>query len=190
MFSYIGDPDVTWPFCPSYDHCLAKLRQPPSSPRYQGAGTAGANWRGENPYEQLEAKFTASFQNSPWPKAFELLDLPDLGDLHPSTLMDQMLALLPRDMMPNLLFLALFLRRLPEDMCDQLASQDLRTRSNAMVATAKRFFDPRPPGAHRGYHLGCRRFSPIPVTCTRSLLLAQLPRQVSLDSGQVEIDTR
>jgi hypothetical protein len=97
----------------------------------------------DDPYEQLEAKLTASYQKSPWQKTFELLDMPDLGDRRPSALMDAMLALLPEDVPPNRLFLALFLRRLPEDMRNHLAPQDLAT-PKGMAAAANRLFDARP----------------------------------------------
>jgi hypothetical protein len=97
----------------------------------------------DDPYEQLEAKLMASYQKSSWQKTFELLDMPDLGDRRPSALMDAMLALLPVDVPPNRLFLALFLRRLPEDMRNHLAAQDLAT-PEAMAAAANRLFDARP----------------------------------------------
>jgi hypothetical protein len=46
----------------------------------------------DDPYEQLEKKLTASYQQSPWQLTFDLLDMPDLGDRRPSVLMDTMLA--------------------------------------------------------------------------------------------------
>jgi hypothetical protein len=52
--------------------------------------------------------------------------MPDLGDQQLSVLMDTMLASLPDDCWPDRLFLALFLRRLPPDICDQLVAQDLQ----------------------------------------------------------------
>jgi hypothetical protein len=45
----------------------------------------------DDPYERLEAKLTASYQRLPWQLAFDLLDMPDLGDQQPSVLMDTML---------------------------------------------------------------------------------------------------
>jgi hypothetical protein len=39
--------------------------------------------------------------------------------------MEHMLALFPKGMVPNFLFLTLFLRRLPANMRDQLATQDI-----------------------------------------------------------------
>jgi hypothetical protein len=100
----------------------------------------------DDPYEQLEEKLTASYQKSPWQRTFELLDMPDLGDRRPSVLMDAMLALLPDDVQPNRLFLALFLRRLPADVRDHLVAQDLKTPAE-MAAAANRLFDARPQGA-------------------------------------------
>jgi hypothetical protein len=99
----------------------------------------------DDPYEQLEAKLTASYQRSPWQLAFDLLDMPDLGDRRPSVLMDTMLASLPDDCQPNRLFMALFLCRLPPDICDQLVAQDLKEPA-AMAAVANRIYDARPQG--------------------------------------------
>jgi hypothetical protein len=101
----------------------------------------------DDPYEQLEAKLTASYQRSPWQLAFDLLDMPDLGDRRPSVLMDTMLASLPDDCQPNRLFLALFLRRLPADIRDQLVAQDLKDPA-AMAAVADRIYDARPQSGH------------------------------------------
>jgi hypothetical protein len=99
----------------------------------------------DDPYEQLEEKLTASYQKSPWQRTFELLDMPDLADRRPSVLMDAMMALLPDDVEPNRLFLALFLHRLPADIRDHLAAQDLKTPA-AMAAAANRLYDARPQG--------------------------------------------
>jgi hypothetical protein len=99
----------------------------------------------DDPYEQLEDKLTASFHKSTWQKTFELLDMLDLGDCRPSVLMDAMLALLPDDVQPNRLFLALFLRCLPANLRNHLASQDLKT-PEAMAAAANRLFDARLQG--------------------------------------------
>jgi hypothetical protein len=98
-----------------------------------------------DPYEQLEKKLTASYQRSPWQLTFNLLDMPDLGDRRPSVLMDTMLASLPDDCRPDRLFLALFLRRLPPDICYQLVAQDLQEPA-AMATVADRIYDARPQG--------------------------------------------
>jgi hypothetical protein len=114
----------------------------------------------DNPYEQLEEKLTISFQKSPWQRTFELLDMPDLGDRRPSVLIDAMLALLPDDVEPNRLFLALFLCRLPADMSDHLAAQDLKTPAD-MVAAANRLFDGWPQGVAVAAHRLSRDASPV-----------------------------
>jgi hypothetical protein len=99
----------------------------------------------DEPYEQLERKLTASYRGSPWQLTFDLLDMPDLGDWRPSVLMDTMLASLPHDCRPDRLFLALFLRRLPPDIRDQLVAQDLQEPA-AMAAVADCIYDARPQG--------------------------------------------
>jgi hypothetical protein len=116
----------------------------------------------EDPYEQLEEKLTASFQKSPWQRTFELLDMPELGDRRPSVLMDAMLALLPEDVPPNRLFLALFLRRLPADMRDHLAAQDLLAPV-AMAAAANRLYDAGPQGVAVAAVSDQRNRSPSPA---------------------------
>jgi hypothetical protein len=145
-----------------YDYCLQKL---PCDVLLSVRELARRVRTGvvDDPYEQLEEKLTASFQKSPWQRTFELLDMPDLGDRRPSVMMDAMLALLPDDVEPNRLFLALFLRRLPADMRDHLAAQDLKTPSD-MAAAANRLFDARPQGvavAAVAAHRSSRDSSPV-----------------------------
>jgi hypothetical protein len=101
----------------------------------------------DDPYEQLKAKLTASYQRSPWQMAFDLLDMSDLGDCCPSVLMNSMLASLPDDCQPNRLFMALFFRRLPADIRDQLVAQDLKDLA-AMAAVADRIYNARPQAGH------------------------------------------
>jgi hypothetical protein len=125
-----------------YDYCLQKL---PCEVLQSVHELARRVCTGVVDDLQLEEKLTASYQKSPWQRTFELLDMPDPGDRQPSVLMDAMLALLPEDVEPKRLFLALFLRRLPGDMRDHLAAQDLKT-PDAMAAAANRLFDARPQG--------------------------------------------
>jgi hypothetical protein len=100
----------------------------------------------DDPYEQLEKKLTASYQRLPWQLTFDLLDMPDLGNRRPSVLMDTMLASLPDDCLRDCLFLALFLRRLPPDIHDQLVAEDLQEPA-AMAAVADHIYDARPQGS-------------------------------------------
>ncbi len=75
------------------------------------------------------------------------MDHQDLGNCPPLVRRDHMLAGLSVDIVPNRLFLTLFLCHLPADMRDQLAAQDLFTLE-AMVAADNWFFVPRPHGAN------------------------------------------
>jgi hypothetical protein len=82
---------------------------------------------GEDIYATLKARLLGSYGPSKWKLANKLLDHPSLGEGRPSALMDSMLALLPPDEKPGVVFLAMFLRRLPSDLRDHLASKDFST---------------------------------------------------------------
>ena len=73
----------------------------------------------EDKYEELKARLVETFDLSEPERASLLLHFRPLGDAKPSTLMDEMLALLG-DHPPCFLFRQLFLERLPEDMRAQL----------------------------------------------------------------------
>ena len=79
-------------------------------------------------YEQLKEALTVSYGRTRWQRGFAIIDHPDLGDRRPSRMMSEMLALLPAGTAPDLLFLCLFLRRLPASMRDHLAAADHRLR--------------------------------------------------------------
>ena len=127
-----------------YNHCLARMPAEVAATLRELARRVAAGLV-PDPYLEMKAKLMGSFQKSPWQLAFELLDAPDLGDRRPSVMMDSMLALLPPGEVPSLMFLAMFLRRLPADMRDQLAAQNLREPA-AMAAAANLIFDARPQG--------------------------------------------
>ena len=73
----------------------------------------------EDKYEALKDRLVETFDLSEPERASLLLHFRPLGDAKPSTLMDEMLALLG-DHPPCFLFRQLFLERLPEDMRAQL----------------------------------------------------------------------
>ena len=70
----------------------------------------------ETPYKDLKAKLVSSYTLSRWQKVSKLIHHSGLGDGHPTTLMDALLALLPEDEKPGCLFLGLFLERLPVEI--------------------------------------------------------------------------
>jgi hypothetical protein len=93
-------------------------------------------------YEQLKEALTVSYGRTRWQRGFAIIDHPDLGDRRPSRMMSEMLALLPSGTAPDLLFLCLFLRRLPASMRDHLAAADHKTTA-AMAAHADLLWDSR-----------------------------------------------
>jgi hypothetical protein len=93
-------------------------------------------------YEQLKEALTVSYGRTRWQRGFAIIDHPDLGDRRPSRMMSEMLALLPSGSAPDLLFLYLFLRRLPASMRDHLATADHKTTA-AMAARADLPWDSR-----------------------------------------------
>ncbi len=95
-----------------------------------------------DPYQQLKDRLTARFGKTRWQRAFELLDHPDIGDRRPSRMMSDMLALLPAGTVPDTIFLALFLRRLPASMRDHLAAADFAT-AEEMATHADLLWDAR-----------------------------------------------
>ena len=87
----------------------------------------GVNDDSVDPYGQIRTWLLASFGRTKWQLANMLLDSPPLGDRRPSAMMDAMLALLPPGEQAGTLFQALFMRRLPADMRQQLAARDFPT---------------------------------------------------------------
>jgi hypothetical protein len=77
-------------------------------------------------YHRLKAKLLSAYAKTDWELANDLYDHPGLGDNKPSQLMNSLLALLPPDDQPGILFLALFMRRLPTYIRDQLAALPTR----------------------------------------------------------------
>jgi hypothetical protein len=75
----------------------------------------------QEPYLLIKEPLLSLFTSSPLQICFKLLDLPRLGECRPSVPFAEMLSLLPRDV--NILFNAMFLRRLPETMLTTLADR-------------------------------------------------------------------
>ena len=92
----------------------------------------------DNKYKTLKDRLISTFGLSKHERASRLLHFRPLGDSKPSTLMDEMLALLG-DHPPCLLFKQLFLERLPEDIRIQLVDSkidDYRRLARRADATA------------------------------------------------------
>jgi hypothetical protein len=123
------------------------------------------------PYLQLKEALLSRFTVLPLQQCFHLLDLLPLGDRRPSALFAEMQALLPRD--ANILFNALFLRRLPDFMHvaltdhGELLPGDLAAAADLLQHSAPTWANsvspPLPPAAvHAVQPPFCRRQSRSP----------------------------
>ena len=92
-------------------------------------------------YSTLKTRLTNTFGLSKRERASRLLHFRPLGDNRPSSLMDEMLALLGEHK-PCLLFEQLFLERLPEDIRVQLVGENL-TDLRALARRADALWDCR-----------------------------------------------
>jgi len=68
------------------------------------------------PYTALCAPLLEVYMPDVWDQTTRLLHYRELGDMLPSQLMDEMLAILPEGEVPGLLFKTIFLNRLPADV--------------------------------------------------------------------------
>jgi hypothetical protein len=73
-------------------------------------------------YNRLKARLLSTYGKTDWELATALYDHPGLGDNKPSHLMNSLLSMLPPGESPGVLFLTLFMRRLPTYIRDQLAT--------------------------------------------------------------------
>lgn len=116
----------------------------------------------ENQYTVLKERLIDTFGCNKYERAARLLHFRQLGDSKPSTLMDEMLALLGNHP-PCLLFEQLFLERLPEDIRIQLVDmkiedhRQLAKRADALWSCRDRGIESnavqrKPPPARRKQH--------------------------------------
>jgi hypothetical protein len=117
--------------------------------------------------EQLKAQLTDSYAKTRWQQVFALIDLPALGDRHPSHLMNEMLALLPTGSNEeDSLLLGLFRRKLLTTMRDHMAAADHQT-AISMAKHADVLWDARCKFCFTGPHLSSPvlAMQPSPVLC-------------------------
>jgi hypothetical protein len=78
-------------------------------------------------YEQLKYRLLSSYGMSKWQLAGRIIDYSVAPDARPSSLLDGMLSLLPTREQPGVIFMALFLKKLPQDVRDHLCSRNFDT---------------------------------------------------------------
>ena len=121
----------------------------------------------DDSYTRLKERLLGKFTPSKFQLLNQLVDHPDLGDRKPSSMMDEMLALLPTGEPAGELFQTLFLRRLPLSMREHLGTEDFedaremadradqiwaaRATGHTTVAAVSRHQQPRhsSPSPHR-----------------------------------------
>jgi len=101
------------------------------------------------PYTALRARLLEVYMPDVWDQTIGLLHYRELGDMLPSQLMDEMLAILPEGEVPGLLFKTIFLNRLPADV-------------HAQMQRAVRLQQCREPAAAAD-EIWCARNQPMPA---------------------------
>ena len=92
-----------------------------------------------NKYENLKKELLRQFTLSSAEMAESLLNLPGLGDLRPSHLLQKILSLHPKDEKPNFLTRAIFLRQLPEEIRNHLVDKT-ELELTQLAAEADKFY--------------------------------------------------
>jgi len=88
------------------------------------------------PYAALRARLLEVYLPDIWEQADKLLHYRELGDLKPSQLMDDMLAVLPAGEAPGILFKHIFLNRLPADVRAHVQGQAQVQECRQLAAAA------------------------------------------------------
>ena len=97
-----------------------------------------------NPYELLKNRLLETYTPTRWQLARQLLTFPHIAGVRPTTLMNQLLSLLPPGEQPDTMFLLLFLDRLPPNISAQLTARTFH-HPRDMAAYADQIWDSTPP---------------------------------------------
>lgn len=99
-----------------------------------------------DPYGLLRGRLVELFTPSVMQRLNGIIWQPELGGRRPSELMEAMLALLPPGEQPGLLFKAMFIHRLPNDMRDRVALDVQRAEPRELAALADQLYFVRNAG--------------------------------------------
>jgi hypothetical protein len=114
-----------------------------------------------DPYVALRTRLFEIYEPDEWECAARLLHMRELGDMKPSQLMDAMLALLPDDEVPGVLFKSVFLARLPSDMRDHVQAHARRLPPQELAHLADTIWQSR--NANKANMLASLRAVPPPT---------------------------
>ena len=99
-----------------------------------------------NPYELAKNRLLETYTPTRWQLARQLLSFPHVAGVRPTTLMNQLLSLLPPGDHPETMFMLLFLDRLLPNISTQLTARTFR-HPRDMAAYADQIWDSTPPPA-------------------------------------------
>ena len=97
-----------------------------------------------NPYELAKNRLLETYTPTRWQLARQLLSFPHVAGVRPTTLMNQLLSLLPPGDHPETMFMLLFLDRLLPNISTQLTARTFR-HPRDMAAYADQIWDSTPP---------------------------------------------
>ena len=97
-----------------------------------------------NPYELAKNRLLETYTPTRWQLARQLLSFPHVAGVRPTTLMNQLLSLLPPGDHPETMFMLLFLDRLSPNISAQLTARTFR-HPRDMAAYADQIWDSTPP---------------------------------------------
>ena len=99
-----------------------------------------------NPYELAKNRLLETYTPTRWQLARQLLSFPHVAGVRPTTLMNQLLSLLPPGDHPETMFMLLYLDRLPPNISAQLTARTFH-HPRDMAAYANQIWDSTPPPA-------------------------------------------
>ena len=99
-----------------------------------------------NPYELVKNRLLETYTLTRRQLACQLMSFPHVSGVRPTTLMNQLLSLLPEGDHLETMFLLLFLNRLPPHISSQLTTRTFR-HPRDMAAYADQIWDSTPPPA-------------------------------------------
>ena len=132
-----------------------------------------------NPYELVKNRLLETYTPTRWQLAHQLLNFPQVSGVRPTTLMNQLLSLLPPGDHPETMFLMLFLNRLSPNISAQLTARTFR-HPRDMAAYADQIWDSTPPPAQPVAALLSQSRSSSPASMVSMLSVSRLGRRRSL----------
>ena len=127
-----------------------------------------------NPYELVKNRLLETYTPTRWQLARQLMTFPHISGVWPTTLMNQLLSLLPQGDHPETMFLMLFLDCLLPNISTQLTARSFR-HPRDVAAYADQIWDSTPPPA--------QPVAALPPQLRSSLLVSTVSKRSASHSG-------